>query len=142
MEADEADDVANGGLGTQSLAGGSIHSAGCPSTFAASWPPVTNKFRDSLVAVERGHAGGSMTVMDGGGAMRMGEGARNAKRKWRDGERASAALERKRKGRRWRTLSVKVKIRFASPIGFIAPQAMLSGAHAPHALTAGKNFSR
>jgi hypothetical protein len=66
MEADEADDVANGGLGTQSLAGGSIHSAGCPSTFAASWPPVTNKFRDSLVAVERGHAGGSMTVMVGG----------------------------------------------------------------------------
>jgi hypothetical protein len=48
--------------------------------------------------------------------MRMGEGARNAKRKWRDGKRAGAALERKRKGRGWRMLSVKVKIRLASPL--------------------------
>jgi hypothetical protein len=80
-----------------------IHSAGYPSTFAASWPPVANKFRDNLVAVERGHAGGSTTVMDGEGAMRMGEGARKAKRKWRDGERESAARERKRKGRGWQT---------------------------------------
>jgi hypothetical protein len=47
-------------LGTWSLAGGSIH-------------PFTNKLRDSFVAVERGHANGSMTVMEGGGAMRLGE---------------------------------------------------------------------
>jgi hypothetical protein len=107
-----------------------IHSAGFPSTFAASWPPFTNKLRDSFVAVERGHASGSMTVMDGGGAMRVGEGARNAKQEWRGGERASAALERKPKERMGQTLSVKVKIRFASPLGFIAPS------------TAGKNFSR
>jgi hypothetical protein len=60
-------------LGTWSLAGGSIHSAGCPSTFAASWPPFTTKLKDSFVAVERGHANGSMTVMEGGGAMRLGE---------------------------------------------------------------------
>jgi hypothetical protein len=56
-----------------------MHSAGYPSTFAASWPPATNRFRDSFVAVERSHAGGSMTVMDDVGAMRMGEGARNGK---------------------------------------------------------------
>jgi hypothetical protein len=83
-----------------------------------------------------------MTVMDGGGAMRVGEGARNAKQEWRDGDIASAALERKPKERRWQTLSVKVKIRFASPIGFIAPRVVLSGAHAPRAITAGKNLPR
>jgi hypothetical protein len=53
-------------------------------------------------------------------------------------KKASAARERKRKGRGWQTLSVKVKIRLASPIGFIVPWAVLSGAHAPRALTAGK----
>jgi hypothetical protein len=57
-------------------------------------------------------------------------------------ERASATRERKRKGRGWQTLRVKVRICLASPIGFIAPRAVLSGAHAPHALTVGKNFSR
>jgi hypothetical protein len=46
--------------------------------------------------------------------MRIGEGARNAERKLYDGKRASAALERKRKGRGWQTLSVEVKIRLAS----------------------------
>jgi hypothetical protein len=74
--------------------------------------------------------------------MRVGEGARNAKQERRDGERARADLERKPKERRLQTLSVKVKIRFASPIGFITPRVELSGAHAPRALTAGKNFSR
>jgi hypothetical protein len=56
-----------------------MHSAGCPSIFAARWPPATNRFRDSVVTVERSHAGGSMTVIDCGGAMRMGEGVRNKK---------------------------------------------------------------
>jgi hypothetical protein len=50
-------------LGTRSLSDGTIHSAGCPSTFAASWPPDTSRFRDNVVTVERSHAGGSMMVM-------------------------------------------------------------------------------
>jgi hypothetical protein len=66
-------------LGTQSLSDGSIHSAGCPSTFAASWPPATSRFRDSVFAVERSHASGSMTVMDYWGAIRMCEGTKNEK---------------------------------------------------------------
>jgi hypothetical protein len=66
-------------LGTRSLSDGTIHSAGCASTFAASWSPDTSRFRDSVVAVERSHAGGSMTAMDYWGAMRMGEGTRNEK---------------------------------------------------------------
>jgi hypothetical protein len=46
--------------------------------FAASWLAVTSSLRESLVAVERGHGNGSMMVMGWGGAMRIGEGARNA----------------------------------------------------------------
>jgi hypothetical protein len=84
------------------------------------------------VAVERGHASGSVMVMDGGGAMRMGEGARNAKRKLCNSKRASAALERKHKGRGRQTLSVKVKIHLASPIGFIISWAC-SPERTPHA---------
>jgi hypothetical protein len=72
----------------------------------------------------------------------MGEGARNAKRKLCNGKRASAALERKHKGRGRQTLSVTVKIHLASPIGFIVSRGVLSGAHAPRALTAGKNLGR
>jgi hypothetical protein len=50
-------------LGSQSLACGSIHTAGRPSSFAASWPAVTSLLRASLVAVERSHGKGSMMVM-------------------------------------------------------------------------------
>jgi hypothetical protein len=46
--------------------------------------------------------------------MRIGEGTRSVERELCNGERASAALGRKRKGRGWQTLSVKVKIRLAS----------------------------
>jgi hypothetical protein len=68
-----------GGLGSRSVAGGSIHAAGRPSSFVDSWPAVTNSLRASLVAVERGHGSGSMMVMDCGGAIRIGEGAWSAK---------------------------------------------------------------
>jgi hypothetical protein len=102
MKADEADDVP--------VPGGSIHAAERPSSFAASWPAVTNSLRASLVAVERGHGSRSMMVMDCGGAMRIGEGAWSAKRVLCDGEGASAALGRERKGRGRQTLSVEVKI--------------------------------
>jgi hypothetical protein len=50
-------------LGSRSLAGGSIHAAGRPSSFVASWLVVTSSLRENLVAVERGHGNGSMTVM-------------------------------------------------------------------------------
>jgi hypothetical protein len=48
--------------------------------------------------------------------MWIGEGVWSAKRELCDGERASAALGRKRKGRGRQTLSVEVKIRLASPL--------------------------
>jgi hypothetical protein len=51
--------------------------------------------------------------------MRIGKGAWSAKRELCDGEGASAALGRKRKRRGRQTLSVEVKIRLASPLGFI-----------------------
>jgi hypothetical protein len=60
-------------LGSRSLAGGSIHVVVYPSSFAANWPAVTSSLRASLVAVERGHGNGSMTVMVCGGAMRSTE---------------------------------------------------------------------
>jgi hypothetical protein len=50
-------------LGSRSLAGGSIHAAGHPSSFAASWPAVTSSLKANLVAVERGQGNRSMTVM-------------------------------------------------------------------------------
>jgi hypothetical protein len=50
-------------LSCRSLAGGSIHTAGRPSSFAASWPAVTSSLKANLVTVERGHGNGSMTVM-------------------------------------------------------------------------------
>jgi hypothetical protein len=46
--------------------------------------------------------------------MRIGEGTRSVERELRDGERESAALGRKRKGRGRQTLSVEVKICLAS----------------------------
>jgi hypothetical protein len=48
--------------------------------------------------------------------MRDGEEAWSAKRELRDGEGASAALGRERKGRGRRMLSAEVKIRLASPL--------------------------
>jgi hypothetical protein len=54
--------------------------------------------------------------------MRVGEEAWSTKRELCDGEGASAALGRKRKGRERQTLSVEVKIRLASPLGFIDPR--------------------
>jgi hypothetical protein len=50
-------------LGSRSVAGGSIHTAGRLSSFAASWPAVTNSLRASLIAVEHGHGNGSIMVM-------------------------------------------------------------------------------
>jgi hypothetical protein len=67
-------------LGSRSLAGGSIHAAGCLYSFAANWSAVTSSLRASLVTVERGHDNGSMTVMICGGAMRSAE-EREARRK-------------------------------------------------------------
>jgi hypothetical protein len=98
MKVDEADDVPVRRVGSRSVAGGSIHAAGRPSLFAASWPAVTNSLRATLVAVERGHGSRSMMVMDCGGAMRIGEGAWSAKQVLCYGEGASTALGRKRKG--------------------------------------------
>jgi hypothetical protein len=46
--------------------------------------------------------------------MQTGEGARSVERELCDGERASVALGRKRKGRGRQTLSVEVKIHLAS----------------------------
>jgi hypothetical protein len=105
----------NGGLGFRSLVGGSIHAGGRPSSFAASWPAVTNSLRASLVAVERGHDSKSMTVMDCGGAMRIGEGEQSAKRVLGEDEGARTALGRKRERRGRRALSVEVKIHLALP---------------------------
>jgi hypothetical protein len=76
VEADEANHVATRGLSAWSLAGGTIHSAGRPSSFAASWPAVTSWFRASQVTVERSHANRSMMTRGGWGAMRVDEGAR------------------------------------------------------------------
>jgi hypothetical protein len=53
-----------------------IHVVGCPSTFGASWPPFSSSCSANAVTVERGHGSGSITVMDCGGAMPIGEGAR------------------------------------------------------------------
>jgi hypothetical protein len=60
-------------LGVWSLPGGTIHSAGRPSSFAASWPTVTNWPKASRVADERSHGNGSMMTRDCWGAMRTGE---------------------------------------------------------------------
>jgi hypothetical protein len=73
---DEANNVAVGGLGSRSVAGGTIHAAGCPSTFGASWPPFTSSLKTNLITIERLHGSGSSTVIDCGGAMSIGEGAR------------------------------------------------------------------
>jgi hypothetical protein len=46
--------------------------------------------------------------------MRIGGGTWSVERELCNGERASAALRRKREGRGWQTLNVEVKIRLAS----------------------------
>jgi hypothetical protein len=50
-------------LGSCSFGYGTIHDAGRPSSFAASWPAVTSSLKESRVAVERDHGSGSMMVM-------------------------------------------------------------------------------
>jgi hypothetical protein len=69
-------------LGSRSFDGGTIHAAGCPSTFGASWPAFTSSLKASLVAVERGHGSGSITVMGCWRAMRISEGARRRSERW------------------------------------------------------------
>jgi hypothetical protein len=89
--------------------------------------------------VERGHDSGSMMVMGWGGAMRVGERTRSAEQERCAGAKASAARERKCKGRRRRMLRARVKKTTSPPsIGFIDPRDVLSRAHALHALTTGK----
>jgi hypothetical protein len=68
-------------LGAWSLAGGTIHLSGHPSSFAASWPAVTSWFRASCITVERSDANGSMMTRGGWGAMRVDEGARDEEQK-------------------------------------------------------------
>jgi hypothetical protein len=76
VEADEANHIAARGLGAWSLAGGTIHFAGRPSSFSASWPAVTNWPRASRVADERSHGNGSTMMRGCWGAIRAGEEAR------------------------------------------------------------------
>jgi hypothetical protein len=52
-----------GGVGSRSVARGTIHAAGYPSTFGASWPPFTSSLRANLVIVERFYGSGSSTVI-------------------------------------------------------------------------------
>jgi hypothetical protein len=47
---------------------------GCPSSFTTSWPAFTSLLKANLVAVERGHGSGSITVMGCEGAMSIDEG--------------------------------------------------------------------
>jgi hypothetical protein len=58
VEADETDDVAVRGLSSRSFGCGTIHAAGRPSSFAASWPAVTSSLRESLVTVSAAMAAG------------------------------------------------------------------------------------
>jgi hypothetical protein len=60
VETDEADHVAARRVGRPLPFRGAIHSAGRPSSFAASWPLATSWFRANGVTVERSHANGSM----------------------------------------------------------------------------------
>jgi hypothetical protein len=50
-------------LGSRSFGCGTIHAAGRPSSFAASWPAVNSSLKESRVAIERGHGSGSTMVM-------------------------------------------------------------------------------
>jgi hypothetical protein len=68
-----------GGLGAWSPAGGTIHFAGRPSSFAASWPAETSSLRASRVTVDRPQAYGSRIVRGGGGAIRKDQRSGNGK---------------------------------------------------------------
>jgi hypothetical protein len=54
--------------------------------------------------------------------MRIGKGAWSMERELYDGEETGAALGQKRKRRGRQTLGAEVKIRLASPLGFIDPR--------------------
>jgi hypothetical protein len=79
-----------GGLGSRSIAGGLIHTKGCPSSFAANWPAFTSSLKANLVAIERGHDNGSITVMCCGGPWRLVKECGEAKRTTTQGEGARA----------------------------------------------------
>jgi hypothetical protein len=64
--------------------------------------------------------------------MRIGEGTWSVEREQCDGERASAALGRKHKGRGRQTLSVEVKIRLASLLQIYKSRELCSLERAPH----------
>jgi hypothetical protein len=94
-------------LGAWSPAGGTIHSAGRLSSFAANRPADTSSFRASRVTVERSHAYGLTMTRGGIGAMRKDKGMRNEeqegeeelRRRKDDGE-DSLGLRRKGQERR------------------------------------------
>jgi hypothetical protein len=65
--------------------------------------------------------------------MRVGEGMRSVEQEPCDGETASAALGRKRKGRGRQTPSVKVKIRLASPLWIYKSTELCSPERTPDA---------
>jgi hypothetical protein len=75
MEADEAHHVALRRVGRVVPTGGTIHSAGRPSSFAANWPAETSSPRASRFTVDCSQAYGSRIVRGGGGAMRKDKGS-------------------------------------------------------------------
>jgi hypothetical protein len=84
-------------LGAWSPAGGTIHSAGWPSSFVASWPADTRSLRASRVTDERSHAYGSTVVRGERGAIRKGKGAESEGRE--EGEELQTV--KKRDGASW-----------------------------------------
>jgi hypothetical protein len=67
-------------LGAWSPVGGTIHSSGRPSSFAANWPAETRSLRDSQFTDDRSHAYGSRIVRGGSGAMRKDKGSESGGR--------------------------------------------------------------
>jgi hypothetical protein len=63
-------------LGSRSTTGGTIHAAGCPSKFGTSCLLFTSSLKANLVTVKRLHGSGFTMVIDCGGAISVGEGAR------------------------------------------------------------------
>jgi hypothetical protein len=68
-------------LGAWSPAGGTIHSAGRPSSFAASWSAETRSLRAARFTDDRSHAYGSRIMRGGSGAMREDKGSENGGQK-------------------------------------------------------------
>jgi hypothetical protein len=64
--------------------------------------------------------------------MWIGEGMRSVERELCNGERTSAALGQKRKGRGWQTLSVEVKIRLAPLLWIYRSTEMCSPKRTPY----------